>query len=77
MTWQVCQIHFGSGSFAPSRFKESLGLGASLGVRVSWNFPLGVLGNSYMEKKSHRVILGADPWPMSLPRQMESQCGVC
>ena len=66
MTWQVCQIHFGSGSLAPSRFKESWGLGTSFGVLVSWNIPVVVLGNSYLKKKSPVVLLRADPWPMSL-----------
>jgi hypothetical protein len=54
MTWQVCQIHFGSGSFAPSWFKESLGLGTSLGVLGGWYFPLGVLGNCYLKREVPR-----------------------
>ena len=63
--FSVCS-DFESGSFAPSKFKVSLGLGTSSGVLGGLYLLLGVLGNHYLKMKSRGVLLGADPWSMSL-----------
>jgi hypothetical protein len=44
----------GSGPIAPSRFKESLGLGTSLGALGSWNFSFRSPGKFIFEKEVSR-----------------------
>ena len=58
MTWQVCQIHFGSGSLAPSRFKESWGLGTSFRSPCELDFSFRCPGKFLFKREVSRGVSG-------------------